>query len=52
MEIARRSFRKYATLTKHCRMSEPEWLDIDIVIDIHAEQLACLAELTAFAIGA
>ena len=41
MEIARRSFRKYAdTYKAFGKMTEPEWLDTDIVLDIHAEQLA------------
>ncbi len=35
MEIARRSFRKYADTYKALgEMTEPEWLDLDIVLDI------------------
>jgi len=32
-------------------MSEPEWLDVDIVLDVHAEQLALFDGLMGCAIG-
>ena len=40
MEIARRSFRKYADAYRALAKSEPRWLDVGLVLDFHAEQLA------------
>src|SRR6266545_4792221 len=38
--ISCRSRRSAIRSGSSCRMSEPEWLDTTIVLDVHAEQLA------------
>ncbi len=43
MEIARRGIQRYHnadTGQGSCKMNEPFWLDVEILIDLHAEQLA------------